>query len=96
MAEIPVLLNDYIILWLELKLSTLYKTLRKMEQEGSVASCWEVGGQGPKKRVYNITNVGKNELENWVQILKVRKKRIEKLLDKHEETTKPAAQTSKE
>jgi PadR family transcriptional regulator PadR len=79
----------------QLNISTLYKTLRKMELEGSVASCWEVGGQGPKKRVYNITNVGKNELENWVQILKVRKTRIEMLLDKYEETTKPAAVTNR-
>jgi len=49
----------------QINVSTLYRTLRKMEKEGSVISDWEEGGQGPKKRVYNITDTGKKELENW-------------------------------
>ncbi len=70
----------------QLNVSTLYRTLRKLEREGFVVSVWEEGGQGPKRRVYNITDNGKKELENWVQVLKTRKARIEKLINKYEET----------
>lgn len=69
----------------ELNLSTLYRTLRKMEKQGFVTSIWEEGGPGPKRRVYEITEAGKKELEQWIQVLKVRKARIEKLIDRYDE-----------
>ncbi len=68
----------------QLNVGTLYKTLRKMEKEGAVESAWEKGGQGPKKRVYNITDNGEKELGKMVQILKDRKARIEKLISRYE------------
>lgn len=69
----------------DLNVGTLYRTLRKMEQEGLVTSLWEVGGPGPKRRVYEITETGKNELNQWIGILKVRKARIEKLIGRYDE-----------
>ncbi|MHB8125798.1 MAG: PadR family transcriptional regulator [Desulfitobacteriaceae bacterium] len=69
----------------QLNISTLYRTLRKMEQEGSVISIWEEGGQGPKRRVYEITEDGKKELDQWIKILKVRKARIEKLITRYDD-----------
>ena len=71
-----------------LNMSTLYRTLRKMENEGLVTSLWEYGGQGPKRRVYEITMSGKNELDQWIRILKVRKSRIESLISKYDEKVK--------
>ena len=68
-----------------LNLSTLYRTLRKMENAGFVTSLWEEGGQGPKRRVYKITSKGKNELDQWISMLKVRKSRIELLIRKYDE-----------
>jgi PadR family transcriptional regulator PadR len=68
----------------QLNVGTLYRTLRKMEKEGSVISVWEEGGQGPKKRVYKITDNGKRELGNWIQFLKDRKARIDKLIKRYE------------
>ncbi len=68
----------------ELNVSTLYRTLRKMEKEGLVTSLWEEGGPGPKRRVYEITENGKKELEQWIQILKTRKARIDKLIGRYE------------
>lgn len=68
----------------ELNVSTLYRTLRKMEKELLVVSFWEEGGLGPKRRVYEITVDGKKELDQWIKILKVRKARIEKLVGRYE------------
>lgn len=72
----------------DLNVSTLYRTLRKMESEGYVTSSWEEGSQGPKRRVYEITIDGRSELDQWIKILKVRKSRIESLISKYDEIIK--------
>ncbi|PKM58250.1 MAG: PadR family transcriptional regulator [Firmicutes bacterium HGW-Firmicutes-3] len=71
----------------ELNVGTLYRTLRKMEKEGLVSSLWEEGGQGPRRRVYEITESGKRNLDQWINILEIRKARIDKLILKYEEKT---------
>lgn len=67
----------------ELNISTLYRTLRKMEENGWVASFWEQGGKGPKRRVYAITDIGQHELDDWIKVLEMRKQRIEKLTERY-------------
>jgi PadR family transcriptional regulator, regulatory protein PadR len=64
----------------DLNVSTLYRTLRKMEGEGLVTSLWEESDQGPKRRVYEITSEGKQNLDQWIKVLKMRKCRIENLI----------------
>jgi DNA-binding PadR family transcriptional regulator len=71
-----------------INISTLYKTLRRMEEDKLVVSSWEQGDQGPQKRVYYITDSGKHELENWVVFLKLRKERISKLINRYEQIVK--------
>lgn len=72
----------------DLNVSTLYRSLRKMENEGLVTSRWEEGSQGPKRRLYEITMNGKSELDQWIRILKVRKSRIESLISRYDEKIK--------
>jgi DNA-binding PadR family transcriptional regulator len=72
----------------EFNVSTLYRTLRKMEKEGLVLSFWEEGGPGPRRRVYEITEGGRKDLSQWIKILEMRKTRIEKLINKYEDITK--------
>ncbi len=71
-----------------LNISTLYRRLRKMEKEELVVSAWEESSKGPKKRIYSITDKGKEKLAKWIQILKSRKSKIVKLIDKYDETVK--------
>jgi len=68
----------------ELNIGTLYRTLRKMEKDSYIISKWKEGGQGPKKRVYQITETGKNMLTQLIEMLKNRKQRIEKLIGSYE------------
>lgn len=72
----------------DLNIGTLYRTLRKMENEGMVTSDWEPGGQGPRRRVYEITAIGKNKLDQWINILRMRKSRIEALIHIYDEKVK--------
>ena len=75
-----------------LNISTLYKSLRKMEDDGFVVSSWEEGDQGPKKRIYQISSAGKDELADWVAFLKLRKQRISKLIDSYDEIISEAGE----
>lgn len=69
----------------DLNMSTLYRTLRKLESEGFMTSMWEEGEQGPRKRVYEITLEGKKQLDRWIEILRDRKTRIESLITTYQE-----------
>ncbi|NBK25054.1 MAG: PadR family transcriptional regulator, partial [Spirochaetia bacterium] len=53
--------------------------------EGLVTSGWEQGGQGPRRRVYEITVAGRVDLDQWVKILKTRKSRIEALVGAYDQ-----------
>ena len=75
----------------DLNVSTLYRTLRKMEHEGFVVSDWQEGEQGPRKRVYKITTEGEENLEEWIQVLQYRKARIEKVLAVYKEPNKKSS-----
>ena len=71
----------------EMNMGSLYRSLRKLEDQGLVSSVWEEASAGPKRRVYTITDQGRLELHNWIPILKERKTRIEQLIRTYEEKT---------
>lgn len=72
----------------ELNIGSLYRSLRKLEEQNLVSSLWEDASTGPKRRVYTITERGKEELHNWIPILKQRKSRIEYLIDMYDKIPK--------
>ena len=43
--------------------SSVYRNLREMEAQGLVASHWTDESEGPKRRVYTLTDRGRTELE---------------------------------
>lgn len=71
----------------EMNMGSLYRSLRRLEDQGLVSSVWEEASAGPKRRVYTITELGRRELHNWIPILKERKTRIEQLIRTYEEKT---------
>jgi PadR family transcriptional regulator PadR len=42
--------------------SGLYRALRKLEANGSLASSWREPDQGPQRRVYRLTDAGRRDL----------------------------------
>jgi|SRR5450756_1698726 len=58
--------------------AAVYRMLRELERAGLVRSEWEHGDVGPSKRVYSITQQGKNRLGVWVKALR---ERVEMLND---------------
>jgi PadR family transcriptional regulator len=52
-----------------LEMSTLYRTLRQLEKDGLLDSGWEPGPSGPARRVYTLTDAGRNWLDAWAGAL---------------------------
>ena len=48
---------------------TLYKSLRKMEKDGDVASSWDTSKWGPPRRMYAITDASEARLDFWAESL---------------------------
>lgn len=50
----------------------LYRTLRKLEEDGFVTSSWSEGESGPQRRDYRITPEGRELAEDWAEHLRQR------------------------
>jgi DNA-binding PadR family transcriptional regulator len=44
---------------------TLYRTLRRLEDDGILRSEWSTDGSGPARRVYSVTPEGYEFLRSW-------------------------------
>jgi len=49
--------------------AALYRTLRQLEMNGTVASEWETDKSGPARRVYTLTPRGEEHLREWMTVL---------------------------
>ncbi len=54
----------------------IYRHLRQLEQDGLVVSRWETEGSGPAKRMYNITDEGREVLAIWIDYMEKQKKNL--------------------
>jgi poly-beta-hydroxybutyrate-responsive repressor len=44
---------------------TLYRTLRQLESSALIRSHWDAHDAGPARRVYELTETGREALERW-------------------------------
>ena len=68
----------------EMDVSTLYRTLRRMEENGLVESAWEDSDQGPNRRKYRINEAGKNSLEMRIEHMKRRMVHMQRVVGYYE------------
>jgi poly-beta-hydroxybutyrate-responsive repressor len=66
----------------------IYRHLRQLEQDGLVLSTWETEGSGPAKRVYTLTDEGKELLAIWIDYLRKQAKNIEAFINYFESLEK--------
>lgn len=65
--------------------SLIYRVLREMEEGGWVASRWDDDSQGPRRRVYRITQDGIDYLKVWVADLRRTRQEIDALITAYEQ-----------
>ena len=68
----------------QLDASLVYRALREMEAAGLVVSEWGVDSQGPRRRVYAITEEGEQHLVGWLADLRRTRQEIDDLLAAYE------------
>jgi len=66
----------------------LYRLLRTMEEEGLLESSWDAGESGPARRIYSLTPLGENSLDEWIISLKDTKDWLQQFLMDYEEYKK--------
>jgi PadR family transcriptional regulator, regulatory protein PadR len=62
-------LQEHALTDAEIERGALYRTLRQLEENGNVASEWDTETGGPARRVYTLTAMGEQHLEEWVTVL---------------------------
>lgn len=62
----------------------LYRTLRGFEEGGLVNSAWDTTGTGPARRVYAITDMGREHLHAWAVHLRHTRDRLSRFLSEYE------------
>ena len=62
-------LAEYAFTDAEIERAVLYRTLRRLQENGYVSSSWCVDEAGPARRVYVLTKAGERHLREWAQVL---------------------------
>jgi DNA-binding PadR family transcriptional regulator len=61
----------------------MYRTLRAYEREAVLVSTWQISASGPPRRVYSLTDEGRDLLDVWAGSLRASKRGIDEFLDRH-------------
>jgi PadR family transcriptional regulator PadR len=62
--------------------ASMYRALRRLEEEGVLVSQWEESDAGPPRRSYRVTEEGCRLLGRWRETIKANKRRLERFLKK--------------
>jgi poly-beta-hydroxybutyrate-responsive repressor len=68
--DLAINLNEYALTDAQIEGAALYRTLRRLEENGYVVSSWETDNGGPARRVYALTKAGEQHLLEWAQVLR--------------------------
>jgi PadR family transcriptional regulator PadR len=49
--------------------AVVYRTLHTLEQANCVVSQWQPGDGGPQRRMYEVTDLGREHLQDWLIVL---------------------------
>ncbi|MBE3588859.1 MAG: helix-turn-helix transcriptional regulator [Thermoanaerobacteraceae bacterium] len=66
--------------------TTVYRNLRRMEQEELVSSSWEAVETGPARRQYAVTSRGEELLHAWMATIARQKEKLERFIDLYEQS----------
>lgn len=62
----------------------VYRHLRQMEDDNLVRSRWDTGQSGAAKRIYTITDEGKEVLSYWIAFMKGKAEKLNNFVEMYE------------
>ncbi|MGI6406618.1 MAG: helix-turn-helix transcriptional regulator [Syntrophaceticus sp.] len=63
---------------------SVYRNLRRLEDEGLVTSHWDVGEGGPARRLYSLSDEGEEMLHAWAVHIRQQRKRMDVFLETYQ------------
>jgi DNA-binding PadR family transcriptional regulator len=63
--------------------AAVYKALRHMDQEHLVTSAWKLSSHGPTRREYALTPEGREQLDEWVRMVKLSRDTLDRCLEQY-------------
>ncbi len=63
----------------------IYRHLRQLEEDGMVSSQWETEGVGPAKRIYHLTEEGREMLALWIRYMEKQVSNLNALISEYYE-----------
>ena len=70
--------------------TALYRCLRQLEAHGHLASHWDLPEAGPARRVYTVTESGRQHLKEWMDVLDHLAGAMGRLVEEARELVHPA------
>lgn len=67
---------------------TVYRNLRRMEEEGLVSSSWSIQDAGPPRRSYRLTEQGEELLGAWASNVEHYRGRLTRFLELYERVSR--------
>ncbi|MEW6624507.1 MAG: helix-turn-helix transcriptional regulator [Bacillota bacterium] len=64
---------------------SVYRTLRRLENEQMVKSSWDTEGTGPAKRLYELSPEGEKLLADWITNFKNTRKNLDKFIKEYQD-----------
>ena len=61
----------------------MYRTLRSYERADLLESTWQISASGPPRRVYSLTDAGRELLDEWAGSLRASRRGLDDFLDRH-------------
>ena len=68
--------------------ATIYRNLRRMEEDGLVISHWETEHTGPARRAYQLSTEGHQALDYCVQLITGKVEKMQAFLDEYRREVK--------
>lgn len=59
----------------------VYRSLKKLEENGMVSSFWDTAGEGAPRKIFSITEAGRECLANWTVTLEKYREAIQVIVD---------------
>jgi poly-beta-hydroxybutyrate-responsive repressor len=69
---------------------SVYRTLRQMEKDGLLVSGWDTSHDGPARRLYSLTDSGRNYLNSWAAALHGYQVMLDRFFQLHPAPDNPA------
>jgi poly-beta-hydroxybutyrate-responsive repressor len=62
----------------------IYRHLRDLEENGLVTSQWETHGAGPAKRVYDLSDEGREVLAMWIDYMQGQADKLQAFIQRYQ------------